>query len=84
MARKDAILNLRQVLIKRRDALRKALAGDLSMLKELREQSSSDVIDAACSGDKDTIADANEEGCPLSGGNTTGGGGGGAARGKNK
>ena len=30
MARKDAILNLRQVLIKRRDALRKALAGDLS------------------------------------------------------
>ena len=47
MARKDAILNLRQVLIKRRDALRKALAGDLSLLKELREQSTGDVVDAA-------------------------------------
>lgn len=47
MARKDAILNLRKVLIKRRDALRKALAGDLSLLKEMREQSSGDVIDAA-------------------------------------
>jgi hypothetical protein len=31
-----------------------------------------DVLEAACDGDKDTIADANEEGCPLSGGNTTG------------
>ena len=38
MARKDAIQNMKDVLIKRRDALRKALAGDLSMLKELREQ----------------------------------------------
>ena len=33
-----------------------------------------DVIDAACDGDKDTLSEANEEGCPLSGGNTTGGG----------
>jgi len=47
MARKDAILNLRQVLIKRRDALRQALAGDLSLLKELREQTSGDVVDFA-------------------------------------
>lgn len=38
--------------------------------------SASEVIDAACAGDKDTIADENEEGCPLSGGNTTGNGGG--------
>ena len=45
MARKDAILNLKKVLIKRRDALRKALAGDLNMLKELREQASGDVGD---------------------------------------
>ncbi len=36
MSRKDAILNMRQILVKRRDALRKALAGDLSLLKELR------------------------------------------------
>jgi DnaK suppressor protein len=47
MARKDAMMNLRQILIRRRDALRKALAGDLSLLKELRQQNSSDVIDAA-------------------------------------
>ena len=47
MARKDAIQNMREVLIKRRDALRKALAGDLSMLKELREQTGGDEVDAA-------------------------------------
>ncbi len=34
--RKEAIPNMHQVLIKRaKDALRKALAGDLSLLKEL-------------------------------------------------
>jgi DnaK suppressor protein len=56
MARKDAILNLRQVLIKRRDALRKALAGDLSLLKELREQSTGDVVDAALDSAQDEIS----------------------------
>jgi len=55
MARKDAIINLHQVLIKRRDALRKALAGDLSMLKELREQTSGDVIDFALDSAQDEI-----------------------------
>jgi DnaK suppressor protein len=56
MARKDAILNLRNVLIKRRDALRKALAGDLSMLKELRNQASGDVVDAALDSAQDEIS----------------------------
>jgi DnaK suppressor protein len=56
MARKDAILNLKKVLIKRRDALRKALAGDLSMLKELREQSSGDVVDFALDSAQDEIS----------------------------
>ncbi len=56
MARKDAILNLRQVLIIRRDALRKALAGDLSLLKELRAQSTGDVIDAALDSAQDEIS----------------------------
>jgi len=55
MARKDSILTMRQILIKRRDALRKALAGDLSLLKELREQSSGDVIDAALDSAQDEI-----------------------------
>jgi len=56
MTRKDAILSMRQVLIRRRDALRKALAGDLSMLKELRAQSSGDLIDAALDSVQDEIS----------------------------
>jgi len=32
------------------------------------------VIQNVCDGDKNALADANEQGCPLSGGNTTGGG----------
>ena len=56
MARKDAILSMYNILIKRRDALRKALAGDLSLLKELRDQSSSgDVVDAALDAAHDEI-----------------------------
>ena len=47
MGRKDAIENMRQILIKRRDALRKALAGDLSMLNELKDTAAGDLIDAA-------------------------------------
>lgn len=56
MNRKDAVLNLRQVLIKRRDALRKALAGDLSLLKELKAQASGDMIDAALDSVQDEIS----------------------------
>jgi len=56
MTRKEAILNLRNVLIKRRDALRRALAGDLSMLKELREQTKGDVIDFALDAAQDEIS----------------------------
>lgn len=54
--RKEAILNMHQVLIKRRDALRKALAGDLSLLKELRAQTSGDVVDAALDSVQDEIS----------------------------
>jgi DnaK suppressor protein len=56
MARKDAMANMRQILIQRRDALRKALAGDLSLLKELREQSSGDVVDFALDSAQDEIS----------------------------
>ncbi len=56
MSRKDAILKLRQVLLRRRDALRRALAGDLSSLAELREQTSGDVIDAALDSAQDEIS----------------------------
>jgi hypothetical protein len=37
--------------------------------------SADEVKDLACAGDKDTLAEENEKGCPLSGGNTTGKGG---------
>jgi DnaK suppressor protein len=47
---------MRQILIMRRDALRTALAGDLSLLKELRAQNSSDVIDAALDSAQDEIS----------------------------
>jgi DnaK suppressor protein len=55
MARKEAVAKMRQVLITRRDALRKALAGDLCSLKELREQSSGDVVDFALDSVQDEI-----------------------------
>jgi len=56
MARKEAITNLRQILIKRRDALRKALAGDLSLLNELRQQSGGDLVDVALDTAQDEIS----------------------------
>lgn len=55
MARKDAILNMRQSLVKRRDALRRALAGDLSSLRKLSSQSSGDILDAALDQAQDEI-----------------------------
>jgi len=56
MPRKDSLLNLRAILIRRRDALRNALAGDLSLLKELRSESPGDVIDAAYDSTQDEIS----------------------------
>lgn len=47
MTRKDSIQKMRELLVTRRNALRKALAGDLSLLTQLRDQSSGDVVDAA-------------------------------------
>lgn len=47
MARKESLANMRAILVKRRDALRSALAGDLTLLRELHSQSPGDVIDAA-------------------------------------
>ncbi|MBX3424108.1 MAG: TraR/DksA family transcriptional regulator [Pirellulales bacterium] len=56
MARNDALLKLRTTLVNRRDALRKALAGDLSMLKSLRDQFGGDVVDAALDSTQDEIS----------------------------
>ena len=56
MARKDSILKLRDLLVKRRDALRRALAGDLGNLKSLADQTSGDVVDAALDAAQDEIS----------------------------
>ena len=56
MARKDALLNLRAILVRRRDALRSALAGDLSLLRELRSESPGDLVDAALDSSQDEIS----------------------------
>lgn len=46
-SRKQAILNMHKVLLKRREALRRVLAGDLSLLQEGTSASKGDVVDAA-------------------------------------
>ena len=46
---------MRETLVKRRDDLRKALAGDLSGLSNLRGQSGGDVVDAALDSAHDEI-----------------------------
>jgi len=56
MARKDSLLKLHALLVNRRDALRKALAGDLSLLKALPEQTKGDVVDAALDAAQDEIS----------------------------
>lgn len=56
MTRKDAILGLRKILVRRRDALRNALSGDWSMLQELRAQSKGDVVDFAVDAVQDEIS----------------------------
>ncbi len=56
MTRKESILKMRDLLVTRRDALRKALAGDLSLLMQLREQTGSDVVDAALDAAQDEVS----------------------------
>lgn len=56
MPRSDSIKKMHDLLVKRRDALRRALAGDLSLLKQLRDQSGSDVVDAALDAVQDEIS----------------------------
>ncbi len=53
MSRKDSIKSLRDQLVRRRDALHRALEGDLSLLRELHQEKTGDVLDAAA----DTVQD---------------------------
>lgn len=56
MARKDSLKKLHTLLVNRRDALRQALAGDLSLLKALPEMTGGDVVDAALDAAQDEIS----------------------------
>ncbi len=47
MARKESLKAMREVLIERRDALRQAIAGDDSLLKELSQRQGGDEVDFA-------------------------------------
>jgi DnaK suppressor protein len=55
MARKDAISSMRELLLTRRDALRKALDGDLSLLRKLNSATSGDVADCALDAAQDEL-----------------------------
>ncbi|GAA4427148.1 TraR/DksA family transcriptional regulator [Bremerella cremea] len=54
-SRDEFISKMKEILLRRRDALRKALAGDLSLLKEL-EQTSGDVVDFALDSVQDELS----------------------------
>jgi DnaK suppressor protein len=56
MARKEALLRLHQSLLARREALRKALAGDLSLLEEQGGLGRGDSVDAATDTAQDEIS----------------------------
>jgi DnaK suppressor protein len=47
MGRKEILKDMKAVLLQRRDALRQALAGDDSLLKQMNQDSVGDVIDFA-------------------------------------
>jgi DnaK suppressor protein len=55
MRRKEAIQTLRTELMRRRDSLRSALAGDSAALQELRTRSKSDLVDFAVDAVQDEI-----------------------------
>lgn len=54
--RKDTILKLKEELLVRREAIRRALDGDLSMLQELKDHSAGDAADIACEASQDEIS----------------------------
>lgn len=56
MARNDSILKMRDLLVKRRDALRRVLAGEVSSLKTLRNEKGGDMVDAAVDAVQDEIS----------------------------
>lgn len=53
MTRKESLLKLKETLLRRREAIRRALKGDLSLLQELHQERTGDALDAAA----DTVQD---------------------------
>lgn len=47
MPKKQALKKLHDQLLRRRDAIRRALAGDLSLLQSVRDHATGDLLDAA-------------------------------------
>lgn len=56
MARKEALDSLHQILTTRREAIRMALTGDLSLLNELASQATGDVVDWALDSAQDELS----------------------------
>lgn len=55
MSREDAIKKLNATLVRRRDAIRRALKGDLSLFQELHQEKTGDVLDAAADSVQDEL-----------------------------
>ena len=53
MSRQESLKKLHETLLRRRDAIRRALKGDLSLLQELHQERTGDILDAAA----DTVQD---------------------------
>ena len=47
MPRQEAIKKLKEQLVRRHEALQRAVDGDLSLLRELHQEKTGDVLDAA-------------------------------------
>ena len=55
MSRKESIKKLRDQLVRRRDALQRAFEGDLSLLQELHQEKTGDLLDAAADAVQDEL-----------------------------
>ncbi|MGB7323910.1 MAG: TraR/DksA family transcriptional regulator [Rubripirellula sp.] len=55
MSRSESIKTLRDQLVRRRDALHRALEGDLSLLRELHQEKTGDILDAAADTAQDEL-----------------------------
>ena len=55
MGRKEAIKQLKEQLVRRHEALQRAVEGDLSLLRELHQEKTGDVLDAAADSVQDEL-----------------------------